>query len=367
MMRLGVFAAGGLILVAVIASGCARKPTYAAAPAALAPAPADTGYGLRAATVEYVAPSDVATALPPNAAPGECYIRAAVPARYDTVKQRVVKKPAATRIEVVPPQFQEVEERVLVRPATTRLEVVPPTTEEVEERVVVRPATTRLEVVPARTRTVTERVVTRPAYTVWKRSTELAPGERPQQTRTLGSGDLLCLVEVPAEYATVTREVIDTPATTRTVDVPAEYATVRKTVVKTPGTTRQVEVPAEYRTVKVQKMAAPAREVKTEVPAEFEEVATQVLRAGATTEWRAVLCETNASPATLAALQQALKRAGFDPGRADGRVDARTLGAVRAFQQARGLPVDDDRYISMATVKALGVTSEPAASPATTR
>ena len=60
--------------------------------------------------------------------------------------------------------------------------------------------------------------------------------------------------------------------------------------------------------------------------------------------------------ATLVALQQALKRAGFDPGREDGRVDERTMNAVRAFQQAKSLPVDSERYINMATVKALGVT-----------
>jgi peptidoglycan hydrolase-like protein with peptidoglycan-binding domain len=32
------------------------------------------------------------------------------------------------------------------------------------------------------------------------------------------------------------------------------------------------------------------------------------------------------------------------------------MSAVRAFQQAKGLPQDGGRYINMATVKALGVT-----------
>jgi hypothetical protein len=219
----------------------------------------------------------------------------------------------------------------------------------------VRPATTRLEVVPATTRTVTETMVVRPAYSVWKRSSELTPAERAQQKPEPISGDILCLVNVPAETRSVSREVIDNPATTRQIDVPAEYATVKKTVVKTPTTTREVDVPAEFRIVKVQKVVAPAREVKIDVPAEYEEVPTQVLKAPATTEWRQVLCDTNASPKTLAALQQSLRRAGFDPGRDDGRVDAKTLNAVRAFQQSKGLPIDGDRYINIATVKALGV------------
>jgi hypothetical protein len=31
------------------------------------------------------------------------------------------------------------------------------------------------------------------------------------------------------------------------------------------------------------------------------------------------------------------------------------MSSVRAFQMARGLPVDGDRYINMATIKSLGV------------
>ena len=82
----------------------------------------------------------------------------------------------------------------------------------------------------------------------------------------------------------------------------------------------------------------------------------EVSTAPATSAWQEILCDTNATPQTLVALQQALERAGFDPGREDGRVDERTMNAVRAFQQAKSLPVDSKRYINMATVKALGVT-----------
>jgi hypothetical protein len=104
---------------------------------------------------------------------------------------------------------------------------------------------------------------------------------------------------------------------------------VKKTVLKTPATTRAVEVPAEYRTVTIKKVVTPAREVKTEIPAEYDEVTKQVLKAPATSAWQEILCDTNATPQALVALQQALKRAGFDPGREDGRVDERTMNAVR--------------------------------------
>jgi hypothetical protein len=379
-----------MVLLGVLASGCAHAPapvestSAAASPpptreiVAPGAAPGDTsqfikwgaeagkapgataaagsGYGLRAANVDYLSPAGTAPlGLPPNAKPGECYVQAVVPAQYEAVKERVLKKAASTKIDVTPAQFQEVEEQVMVRPATRRLEVVPPTFEEVEERILVRAESTRLESVAATYKTETDRILVRAAYTVWKRSSELTPVERAQQNVDLTAGDILCLVEVPAEYATVTRQVIDTPATTRELAVPAEWAMVKKTVLKTPESTREVEVPAEFRTVKVAKVTAAAREVKTEIPAEWEEVTKQVVKAPATTEWREILCETNATPETLTALQQALKRAGFDPGREDGRVDNRMMDAVRAYQQARNLPVDADRYINIATVKSLGV------------
>jgi hypothetical protein len=315
---------------------------------------AAAGYGLRAATVDYVAAGTAG--LPPGAKPGECYVQVVVAAQYETVKERVLKKAASTKVEVVAAQFQEVDERVVVRPAAKRLEAVAPQYEDIEERILVQPASKRLEPVAATFRTETERVLIRPASMIWKRSSELTPAERAQQKVDLGAGDILCLVEVPAEYATVTREVVDRPATTREVEVPAEWRTMKKTVLKTPATVREVEVPAEYSTVKVKKMIAPAREVKTEIPAQYDQVTKQTVKTPASVTWREVLCETNATPQTLQQIQRALKRAGFDPGREDGRYDAKTEGAVRAFQQARSLPVDSAGYINMATVKALGVT-----------
>ncbi len=359
MFRRAISVLGGVVLLGALTTGCAKRPAMSGETSAPAPATAatDGGYGLRAATVDYLTASAGAPmGLPANAKPGDCFAQAVVPAQYETVTERVVKRAAAARIEVVPPEYQETEARMLVKPATKRLETVPATFEEIEERVLVRQETTRLESVPATYRKESERVLVRAAYSMWKRSSELTAAERSQQKIDPAAGDILCLVEIPAEYKDVTREVLETPAATREVTVPAEFVMVKKTVMKTPETTREVEVPAEYRTVKINKVVAPGREVKTEVPAEYEEVSKQTVKVPASTEWRQVLCDTNASQQTLAALQQSLRRAGFDPGRDDGRVDGRTMNAVRSFQQAKGLPVDNDRYINIATVNALGVT-----------
>jgi hypothetical protein len=75
----------------------------AAAPAAAPAAPSGSGYGLLAAKVDYLAPAAGAPmGLPQNAKPGECYVQSVVPAQYEAVKERLIKKAAATRIDVVP-------------------------------------------------------------------------------------------------------------------------------------------------------------------------------------------------------------------------------------------------------------------------
>lgn len=48
-----------------------------------------------------------------------------------------------------------------------------------------------------------------------------------------GDDDVMCLVEIPARFETVSKSVLKTAATTREVDVPAEFATVTRQVVDT--------------------------------------------------------------------------------------------------------------------------------------
>lgn len=160
-------------------------------------------------------------------------------------------------------------------------------------------------------------------------------------------------IEVPAVYKTVTRQIVDTPATSRDVDVPAVYKIVTRQVIDTPASTREVDVPAEFRTVKVAKLTEDAKETSVDVPAQYSTLSKTVKVAEARTEWRSILCETNATPARIKSIQIALKEKGFDPGPIDGKIKRKTMSAVNAFQDANKLPVD--QYLNIDTVKALGV------------
>ena len=143
------------------------------------------------------------------------------------------------------------------------------------------------------------------------------------------------------------------PASSRDVEVPAVFKTVTRSVVDTPASIREVDVPAEYRTVKVAKVVEEAKESFTEVPAQYTSITKTVKVADARTEWRSILCETNATPNRIMDIQRALKDAGHDPGPIDGRIKAKTMSAVNSFQAAKNLPVDP--YLNIETVKALGV------------
>ncbi len=268
---------------------------------------------------------------PPDAQPGECYAKVLVPAKYDTISEKVVKREASEAVNVIPGKYEWVEERVLSKEASEVLTVVPAVYRWVEERVMVEPASTRLVPVPAQYETVTERVLDRPEQTVWKK------GRGAIEKIDNSTGEILCLVVEPAIFKTITRSIVKTPASTRSVDVPAVFKTVRKQVVDKPAEVRKSTVPAEYSTVRVRKMVEPATEQRVSVPAEFQTVTKRVKVSAEQLRWQPILCETNVDQDIIARLQQALKGKGFNPGDIDGVLGSATLGAVEAYQRASGL------------------------------
>ena len=287
----------------------------------------------------------------PNAKPGECYGKVITKPEYRREMVKTLVKPAGERIEVVPAVYETVKEKVLVKEASTRLEVVPAVYEEVEERVLVRPAYRRAIEVPALYDTVTDQILVKPAYTTWKPGTQTNIQKIDEK-----SGEIFCLVEVPAEYRNETRQVLKQPASLRYEDVPAEYTTVKKTVLKSPEKTRVVAIPAEYAEREVVRMVAPPQEKRIVIPAQYVDVETKVLADAGEERWSQILCDANATPAKISEIQTALQATGFYTGPIDGVLGPNTMDAVTAYQKVKNLPVDG--YLNMATVKSLGVSPQ---------
>ncbi len=170
------------------------------------------------------------------ASPGECFHEHFVAAKFEEVEERVLSKEAYDVVQIKDAEYRWVEKQVLVSEASSRLEEIPAVYD-----------------------TVTEEVIDVPAHTVWKK------GTGPIQKLDAATGEIMCLVDIPATYKTVSR-----------------------TVLVSPATTREIEIPAVYDTIKVRELVSNAKEVRTTVPAEYNEVTVTQKVAEPTFVWHEV-------------------------------------------------------------------------------
>jgi len=219
-------------------------------------------------------------------AAGSCFREYYTQAEYKTETSRFLKREGSERIVVIPAQYETVDERVVVKEGFTR---------NVD--------------VPATYRTESESVLVEPARSVWKK------GRGPIEKIDNTTGEIMCLVEVPARYETLTKTVLDKPSSTKSVDVPSVYKTIKvRRLVKPASETREVIEPeysnittktkvsdagffwlkkgesatdgskasgrevclveqkAEFRTIKKTVVKQPATTTVVEIPAEYESV-----------------------------------------------------------------------------------------------
>lgn len=235
--------------------------------------------------------------LPPNAQPGKCYGRMLSPEVYEDYTEQVVATPATVKLTVIPAVVEEREERVLASEARSEFTTIPATYKTVTETVTVKAASVRTETVPAIYETVTEQVLVREAHTVWKRG---APGPHdvvvPGSTKWLPTGEVLCLVEVPAEYRTVTRQVLRQPETTRQIPVAAETAVVTHEVIDQPARVVERKVDATYKTIRVKVVTRAERTEEVQIPATYKTITKQRMVSPGRFEWREVSCRPEAGP-----------------------------------------------------------------------
>ncbi len=263
---------------------------------------------------------------PPNAKAGECYAKVVIPAKYKTVKERILVQEASTKIKIIPAKYKWVEEKVEVTPASEKLVTVPPKYKKVSEIIEVKPAlrswhvslrkhsapvsnellaaaklkgvdiehttpgtcykeyytpesyktvkeeiviqkeTTKSKIIPAKYEMVEKTIVVRPATkktvtvpatyeyvdekvlvekekTVWKK------GKNPATKLDGATGEIMCLIKVPAKYKIVKKKVVKTPATIKVIEIPAETKTIKVKKLISPAKTQTVTIPAVKTTI----------------------------------------------------------------------------------------------------------------------
>lgn len=284
--------------------------------------------------------------LPPNAKAGECYARVHIPATYRTETQKVLKKEASYRIETSQPIYKEVTDYVLVKEQSEVAELIPAKYSWKTESILVKEAYTGYKTIPAVYGSGNEKILVKSAYTTWKK------GRGPIEKVNNSTGEIMCLVEVPAEYKKVSSETLITPEKTEKVVYPAVFKDIKKKVMLEPPKMITKLIPAEYKTIKVKKITTPAQETRLETPAEYETVINRIKITDSLVKWQSILCETNTTKDVIRNLQQSLSSVGHSPGSIDGVLGSDTLNAVNNYQREKHLAVGQ---VTIETLKSLGV------------
>ena len=307
------------------------------------------------------------------AQPSQCFSEYYIPAKFETTEKEVLVKEEAEQITVAEAQYEQTEETVMVKASTQDKVLTEAEYEVIEEQVMIEPA-----------------------KAVWKKGT--GPITRIDNS----TGDIMCLVQIPAKYKTIKKTVLKSAAAIQEVEVPAEsivvpvsrlvsdssadratvpaefskvevtnkvadaafiwrnaevagegtatgnticlkkipavFTSVKKQVIDAPATVKEEKVPAEYKTVQVKNVSAEAEEKRTIIPAVFSTVERQEKKSSERLEWRRVLCETNMTRDTNKQIQQVLKDSGYYNGPIDGSIGRGTLLSVEKYQKDNDLP-----------------------------
>jgi hypothetical protein len=289
-----------------------------------------------------------AQGLPPaDAKPGECYAKVLIPAIYQTAPQQVLIRPETKKMTKIPASYRDVEKSVLVEEESYELVAVQPVYETITERVMVEPEQVVKTLVPATYRTESEEILISPARVEWK------AGRGAHEKLDAATGEIMCRVEIPAKYETVTRQAVATPASTSEEVIPAKYVTVEKRVMKAPPTTQKKVIPAKYKTITVKELVEPAKFEVEVIPAEYSSVEKRQLVTAEDVQWRQIMCETNTTPQFVMRLQNALVAEGYDLGtQPNGNFGPATKAAIRKYQLNKGLPTGG---LTISTVRSLGL------------
>jgi len=316
---------------------------------------------------------------------GSCFYEFYVAPKYQSVTEKVLATAASKKIIAQPAAFKQGSKKILVTPATTKLVKVPATYKTVTERIQVAPASkvwkeTKcqdkdcaieemmcLVDIPAQYKTITKQVVVTPETT---KTVTIPAVYKTVATNVLAAPASTKTVNIPASYKTLTKtkkvsdakyvwsdSMMEKEGMSRTssvickVVVPAENKTITKQVVATPASTKTVKIPATYKTVEVTKVVTPETTKKTVIPATYKTVSKQVKVAEQSVRWMPVLCKSSMTIETISKIQQALTDAGFKTP-VTGTLDNATKASVKAYQTKKGLTVSG---LSIDTLKDLGV------------
>lgn len=237
-------------------------------------------------------PSD----YPPDAKPGQCFAKVRTPPVRESYAETVVVTPARKETRTVPAVYDTVDRRVLVKPERVERTTVPATYRTVYETVIVRPGSVRYKDIAPVYRTSYETVLVREARTEWRRSYIGPGGFIPSGSRVEPTGEVMCLVEIPAVYDRVARQVMVEPGRSVRIEEPPVTRTQARQIVDRPARVVETRIAAVYRTDRVRQIVRPERTEVIDIPAVTRVVTKEREVGGGRDEWRQIDCPPSLAP-----------------------------------------------------------------------
>ena len=235
----------------------------------------------------FISAYGMAQDLPTNPEPGKCYVRCTTPDVYVNETVTVTLKPAYKVLRTVPATFKTVTERVLVKEEGKRLTVVPEKWGTETVSYVSKEGGNALSVIPAKFSPSSETIEIKPAYAQWELGApapDCASGN-PDDCR------YWCYKGYPAEYTTVSTQVLANDASTTSSALGSNNATYTKRVLLEPARVVEEVIPAEYAEITKTVLDQDAQTIEEIIPAETRTVTREVLKEkGGLTTWKEVEC-----------------------------------------------------------------------------
>jgi len=230
--------------------------------------------------------------LPPNATPGHCYGKLLIPEQTETYSDQVVDQAARTEIRIIPAVYGTTTQQVVASEAHVEYETIPATYKVITEVVTIKQAVIKKITVPAVYGEESEQILIREAHTEWRRGTR-RPGDVvvPGSDKLLPTGEVICLIAVPAEYKTVTHTVVKIAEQVREVEEPAVTETITRKVVDIPARVVEHQIPATYKTVTLTTIVQPERTETFTIPATYRSVIKTRVVSSSHFEWRLIDCK----------------------------------------------------------------------------
>lgn len=225
--------------------------------------------------------------LPKNPEPGRCYVRCITPDVFETVKEKILIKPAYKILSVEPAEYEWKEERVISKPATKKYIYVPAEFEEYKETVLLEEGYNKVSLLEHQLSDHVEKIEVEPTRQRWEYSNiEDCKSEDPFDCR------VLCYVEYPAVFTNIPYKKLDKDASYNTSPVDEKMQTLKKWRIKNEARVDEIEIPAEFITVKKKVLVKDETVTEEIIPAEYSTYTREILaEKGGLTVWKEVECK----------------------------------------------------------------------------